>query len=103
MTAATLTSIVITPPDPSLARGISAQLSAIGNFSDGTAEDLTNQVSWTSESNSIAHVSNASGTQGLVTGLNVVFCPQSIPAASGWMRSSCETESRVGFSLRSPV
>src|SRR5262249_4712719 len=39
--------------------------------SDGTTEDLTNQVSWTSGNNAIAQVSNVTGTQGLVTGLSV--------------------------------
>ena len=68
VTAATLSSITVTPPAPSLADGTALQLTATGNLSDGTTQDLTNQVSWTSASSSIASVSNAPPTQGLITG-----------------------------------
>jgi trimeric autotransporter adhesin len=69
--AATLTSITITPPDPSVASGTTEQLTATGNYSDKTTQDLTIQVSWTSSDETIAQVSNVPGTQGLVTGLAV--------------------------------
>jgi trimeric autotransporter adhesin len=69
VTDATLTSITVTPPEPSIAKDTTVQLTATGNFSDGTTEDLTTEVSWGSGDNSIAQVSNVSGTQGLVTGL----------------------------------
>jgi trimeric autotransporter adhesin len=69
VTAATLVSLTITPPDSSIAKGTSTQLTATGNFSDGTTQDCTIQVSWTSGNNSIAQVSNAEGTQSLATGL----------------------------------
>ena len=67
----TLTSLTITPPSPSIAKGTSLQLSATGNFSDGSTQDLTNQVSWTAGDNGTAQVSNVAGTQGLVSGLSV--------------------------------
>jgi hypothetical protein len=75
VTAATLTSIVVTPPDPSMAKGTTVQLTATGNFSDESTEDLTSQVSWTSGDNGIAQVSDVPGTQGLVTGLAVGNTP----------------------------
>ena len=69
VTAAVLTSITITPPSPSIAKGTSLQLTATGNYSDGTTEDLTSQVSWTSGDNTITQVSDAPGSNGLVMGL----------------------------------
>src|SRR5215467_4497151 len=69
VTPATLTSISITPPDASIAKGTELRLTATGNFSDGTTEDLTAQVSWTSSNNAIAQVSNVSDAIGLATGL----------------------------------
>lgn len=45
VTNATLTSFTITPPDTSIAKGTMLQLTATGNFSDGTTENLTSQVS----------------------------------------------------------
>jgi trimeric autotransporter adhesin len=71
VTAATLTSITITPPDPSIAKGTTVQETATGNFSDGSTQDLTDQVSWISSDETIEQVSNVPGTQGVVTGLSV--------------------------------
>jgi uncharacterized protein YjdB len=71
VTAATLTSIEITPPDPSIANGTTQQLTATGTFSDGSTEDLTDKVSWTSGSETIAQVSNLPDTPGVVTGLGI--------------------------------
>ena len=68
---ATLLSLTITPPDPSIAKETTVQLTATANFSDGSTEDLTSQVSWTSGNNAIEQVSDAAATKGLVTGLGV--------------------------------
>src|SRR5262249_49256568 len=65
------TSITVTPPGPSIAEGTTVQLTAIGDFSDGTTQDLTTQVSWTSGNNTTAVVSDVAGSQGLVTGVAV--------------------------------
>ncbi|MGO9449596.1 MAG: Ig domain-containing protein [Candidatus Binataceae bacterium] len=70
VSAATLTSITITPPDPSIAKGLTVQLTATGNFTDGSTQDLTHYAGWTSAANSIAQVSNFSTSAGLVTGIN---------------------------------
>jgi uncharacterized protein YjdB len=69
VTAATLTSIVITPPDSSIAKGTTVQLTATGTFSDGTTQDLTTQASWTSGNAAIAEVSSVAGSEGLLTGV----------------------------------
>jgi 6-phosphogluconolactonase (cycloisomerase 2 family)/uncharacterized protein YjdB len=75
VTNATLTAITITPATPVIAKGTTVQLSAIGDFSNGSTQDLTNQVAWGSGNSGIATVSTASGTQGLVTGANVGNTP----------------------------
>ncbi|MGO9449595.1 MAG: Ig-like domain-containing protein [Candidatus Binataceae bacterium] len=75
VSAATLSSITITGPVDTIAKGTTAQLTATGNFTDGSTQDLTNQVSWTSADNSIAQVSNVSGSEGLVTGINLGNTP----------------------------
>ncbi|WP_198152144.1 beta strand repeat-containing protein [Granulicella tundricola] len=45
---ATVTSITITPANPSLAAGTSQQLTATATYSDGSTQDLTNAVTWSS-------------------------------------------------------
>ena len=71
VTAAILETITVGPPNPSIAKGTTVQLTATGNFSDGSTEDFTDQVSWISADNTIAQVGNASGTEGLVTGQGI--------------------------------
>ena len=62
--AANLSSIVITPANPTVPVNTAQQLTATGNYSDGSSADITGLVTWGSNSNSIAMVS----TSGLLTG-----------------------------------
>jgi trimeric autotransporter adhesin len=71
VTKVTLTSITVEPVNPLVSKGTTVQLTATGNFSDGTTQDLTTQVSWTSGNNAIAEVNNVVGSEGVVTGLSV--------------------------------
>jgi hypothetical protein len=70
VTAAVLTSITITPSNPSIANGATIQLTAMGTYSDGSTQDLTTQVSWTSSSDTMATVNNTI-SPGLVTATGV--------------------------------
>jgi hypothetical protein len=70
VTAAVLTSIAVTPANPSIADGGTIPLTATGTYSDGSMKNLTTQVSWTSSSDSLATVENTT-TAGLVTGTGV--------------------------------
>lgn len=69
--AATLQSIAVTPANPSVAKGRTQQLVATGTFSDGSNQNLTAAVTWTSATPARVTVSNASGSQGLATALDV--------------------------------
>src|SRR5207244_2087349 len=71
VTGATLSSIAVTPANPSIAKGTTQQLTATGTFSDGSTQDLTTQVTWTSSNTTVATVSNAAGSKGLATGIAV--------------------------------
>ncbi len=66
---ATLSSIAIAPANPSVAKGLTEQFAATGTYSDGSTQDLTNQVTWASATASVATISNAVGTQGLASTL----------------------------------
>jgi len=69
VTPATLVSLAVTPPSATLSPTIERQFSAYGTFSDATVVDLTDSVTWTSSVPTVATVSNAKGTSGLVTAL----------------------------------
>lgn len=57
-----------TPAGLSIPVGFNQQCRAYGTYSDGTSgTDITNQVTWTTNSATLADVSNATGSNGLVT------------------------------------
>jgi uncharacterized protein YjdB len=82
VTAATLTAIVVSPPNRTIAKGTSLEFTANGVFSDLSTEDLTTQVDWSSAPATIATVSNAEGEQGVVTGSLVNTGTATITATS---------------------
>lgn len=62
----TLTTITIAPSSPTISKGTSVQLSATGNYSNGTQKPLTASAAWQTSQPAIATVSN----QGNVTGVS---------------------------------
>jgi len=70
VSAATLSSIDISPPGVRLGLGTQASFQAIGRYSDDTIQDVSTQVSWVVVDTTVASVSNAPGSQGLATTLN---------------------------------
>jgi hypothetical protein len=73
----TLTSITVTPANPSISVGGHQQFTATGNYSDGTHQNLTSSATWSSSYPSIATITSA----GLATG--VAAGSTTIKAASG--------------------
>jgi trimeric autotransporter adhesin len=65
---AVLQSITVTAPSSSFALGFNLQLTATGIYSDGSTQDLTSSVSWSSSDAAIAVVSNTGLVAGLVVG-----------------------------------
>jgi uncharacterized protein YjdB len=69
VTAATLASIAVTPTNSSIPKGATLQLTATGTFSDGTSQDITHAVSWSSSNTSIAAINPVTGIAlGLLAG-----------------------------------
>jgi hypothetical protein len=65
--SATLNSIAVTPTAATIATGQTQQFHSVGNYSDGTEQDLTNTVAWSTVPGSIATMSTV--TPGLATGV----------------------------------
>ena len=85
-----LTAITIDPSNSSIADGTTVQLHATGVFSDGTAEDLTQLVTWASADATIAEVSNSSGSKGLAAG--AAIGSTTITAAESGITGSCASQ-----------
>lgn len=62
-TIAGLDALTVTPASPTVLKGSTQQFTAIGTYSDGKVQDVTNRVAWTSTSSAIATI----GSTGLAT------------------------------------
>jgi hypothetical protein len=71
VTVANLVSIAVTPTNFSLTSGQTQQYTATGTLSGGGTQDITTSVSWSTDDTTTATVSNASGSQGLLTAQTV--------------------------------
>ena len=90
--APTLSSITVTPANPTIQVGATQQFTATGIYSDGTTQNLTSQVTWASTSPAVATIIANSG---LATGVGVgtstisatlggvVSTPQTLQVTSG--------------------
>ncbi len=67
VTDAVLESIEVGPVDTSVAAGRTQQFSATGVYSDHTTQDITAQVAWSSDDDSLASASNDPASVGLVS------------------------------------
>lgn len=67
---AVVTSVDVTPANPSIAKGTQQQFTATAVFSDATTQDVTADAAWTSDNTNVASISNADGSEGLASGTN---------------------------------
>jgi trimeric autotransporter adhesin len=82
VTTAALVSVAISPQTPSIALGTAQQFTAMGTFTDGSVQDLSNTVTWTSDTISTASINTAGLSQSLAVGTATVT------AATGSLSSS---------------
>jgi PKD repeat protein len=69
VTPAALVSIAVAPANPNIPAGETQQFTATGTFTDTSKQDITTKVTWSSSDPTIASISNATGSQGLATGV----------------------------------
>jgi len=70
ITAATLSSIDISPLSARLAAGTQLNFRATGRYSDGSIQDVSEQVRWAIDDSNIATASNAAGERGQTLALS---------------------------------
>jgi len=64
----TLTTIQVTPSNPSVAVGKKQQFAAKGTFSDGSTSDITATASWSSSDTTEATIASAGQATGVAVG-----------------------------------
>jgi hypothetical protein len=65
-------SIAVSPGDESLAVGVAAQYTAVGTFTDGSTQNITNGVAWASAPPSVAAISGTGVASGVAVGTSQI-------------------------------
>src|SRR5205823_3665409 len=81
-TAPTLTSIAVTPANPSIVKGATQQFTATGTYSDSTTQNLTSQVTWSSGTPATATITPGGLATGVGTGTSVISATQGTVSGS---------------------
>jgi large repetitive protein len=68
----TLLSVAVTPPNPTVAAGRDQQLTATGTYSEGPSQDLTDTVTWGSDTPSVATIDAAGLAHGVGVGATTI-------------------------------
>jgi trimeric autotransporter adhesin len=82
----TLTSISVAPANLTLHVGSTRQFIATGGYSDGSQQDITASVAWSSAAATVASINNVAGSNGIATA--VAAGSTTITAASGTLSGS---------------
>jgi trimeric autotransporter adhesin len=82
----TLTSISVTPANLTLHAGATRQFIATGGYSDGSQQNITASVTWSSAAATVAAISNVAGSNGIATAVGAGST--TITAASGALSAS---------------
>ena len=70
ITPAVLVSIAVTPAIPSIPLGTTQQFTATGTYTDGSTQNITGTVQWSSDTPGVATISNGGTTAGLASSIS---------------------------------
>jgi uncharacterized protein YjdB len=102
VTNAVLSSMTLTPVDPSVAKGISQQFTATGIYSDGISTDISSSVTWSSSDTQIATI-NASGlAHSLVNGTAIISATFETQSATSMLTVTDATLSSIAITPIDP-
>jgi hypothetical protein len=73
VTAPVLVSIAVTPVDSSITAGATSQFTAMGIFSDGSSQNLTSVVTWSSTNTAAATINSVGLAKGVATGSTAIL------------------------------
>ncbi|HTA56525.1 MAG TPA: Ig-like domain-containing protein, partial [Candidatus Baltobacteraceae bacterium] len=90
VTAAVLQSISVLPANPTIAKGLTQQFTAMGTFSNSSVVDITSQVAWFSATTSVATINSTglatavgTGTSNITASLLGVTSPIDVLTVTG--------------------
>jgi YVTN family beta-propeller protein len=96
---ATLQSIAVTPATPSMADGTTLQFTATGDYSDGSVQDLTGSVTWSSDTTSVATISDSGFATALTVGTATIKATSGVIVGSTLVTVSPHLYAYIGSSV----
>ena len=106
VTPASVVSIAVNPAIAAIPLGLTQAFTALGTFSDGSTQDVTNSVHWSSSVAAVATVSNTPGSNGIATstgsGATVISATLGGVAGSGSLTVTAALLAAIEISPQSP-
>jgi Bacterial Ig-like domain (group 2) len=103
VTSATLSSIAVTPANPSIAKGLTDQFVATGTFSDGTTQNLTSSVTWISLTTGVATISAGGLAKGIGVGSSTIQATSGSVMGSTVLSVSAATLASIAVTPSNPA
>ena len=103
VSAATLTSIAVTPANPTVAKNATQQFTAMGTFSDGSTQNLTNSATWSSATTSVATISSTGLAKGVSAGTSTIQAASGAVTGSTVLTVSAATLSSIAVTPANPA
>ena len=103
VTGPTLSSIAVTPANPSIAKGLTDQFAATGTYSDGSTQNITNSVTWMSLTTSVATISTNGLAKGVGTGTSTIQAVSGPVTGSTVLAVSAATLTSIAVTPANPA
>ncbi len=103
VTGPTLSSIAVTPANPSIAKGTTQQFTATGTFSDNSTQNLTSSVTWSSQTTGIATITSAGLAKGVGVGTSKIQATSGAVSGSTILNISAATLTSIAVTPANPT
>ncbi len=97
VSAPTLTSIAVTPANPTITKGATQQFTATGTYSNSSTANITSQVTWVSGTTSVATITSGGLATGVAAGSSTITATLGSVSGNTKLMVSAPT---VGVSLK---
>jgi uncharacterized protein YjdB len=103
VTGPTLSSIAVTPANPSIAKGTNQQFTATGTFSDNSTQNLTSSVTWSSQTTGVATITSAGLAKGVGVGTSKIQATSGAVTGSTVLNISAATLTSISVTPANPT
>jgi uncharacterized protein YjdB len=102
VTGPTLSSIAVTPANPSIAKGTNQQFTATGTFSDNSTQNLTSSVTWSSQTTGVATITSAGLAKGVGVGTSKIQATSGAVTGSTTLNGTAATLTSIAVTPANP-